>query len=257
MSPLTALKPAGVSEPWPYPRWIAHRGAGTLAPENTWAAFELGAQWGYRMFECDVRPSADGVWFLMHDDTLDRTTNAQGLASLRPWSELGALDSGAWHSPQHAGQRLPSLDALLAVAQQRNWCLNLELKPPQDPATARQWGVELGLWLSQHPNGHAHLVTSFSSAALAGLQAAAPQVRRGHLFEAWSDQVLATTVSLGCVALVLDHTAWQAAHAQAAREAGLWTLAYTVNGAAQAERLWAMGLDALITDRVDFFAPTL
>ena len=59
--------------PWPYPRWIAHRGAGTLAPENTLAAFRLGASHGYRMFECDVKLSSDGVPFLLHDDTLTRT----------------------------------------------------------------------------------------------------------------------------------------------------------------------------------------
>ena len=61
---------------WPYPRWVAHRGAGKLAPENTLAAFRLAAHHGYRMFECDVKLSADGVPFLMHDTTLQRTTNA-------------------------------------------------------------------------------------------------------------------------------------------------------------------------------------
>ena len=61
---------------WPYPRWIAHRGAGKLAPENTLAAFRQGAQHGYRMFECDVKLSVDGVPFLLHDATLGRTTNA-------------------------------------------------------------------------------------------------------------------------------------------------------------------------------------
>ena len=63
-------------KPWPYPRWIAHRGAGKLAPENTLAAFRVGANYGYRMFECDAKLSADGVLFLMHDTTLRRTTNA-------------------------------------------------------------------------------------------------------------------------------------------------------------------------------------
>ncbi|WP_341649744.1 glycerophosphodiester phosphodiesterase family protein [Thauera humireducens] len=65
---------------WPYPRWIAHRGAGQLAPENTLAAFRLGHAHGYRMFECDVRLSADGVPFLLHDDVLDRTTDGKGVS---------------------------------------------------------------------------------------------------------------------------------------------------------------------------------
>ena len=59
---------------WPYPRWIAHRGAGKLAPENTLAAFRLGAAHGFCAFECDVKLSADGLPFLLHDSTLDRTT---------------------------------------------------------------------------------------------------------------------------------------------------------------------------------------
>src|SRR5690606_33654791 len=63
---------------WPYPLWIAHRGAGKLAPENTLAAFRLGAAYGYRAFECDVKLSADGVPFLLHDATLERTTDGQG-----------------------------------------------------------------------------------------------------------------------------------------------------------------------------------
>ena len=70
---------------WPYPRWVAHRGAGKLAPENTLAAFRLGAAHGYRMFECDVKLSADGVLFLMHDATLERTTNGSGIGGDRPW----------------------------------------------------------------------------------------------------------------------------------------------------------------------------
>ena len=66
---------------WPYPFWIAHRGAGTRAPENTMAAFRLGAAHGWRCFECDVKLSADGVPFLLHDATLERTTSGSGRAA--------------------------------------------------------------------------------------------------------------------------------------------------------------------------------
>ncbi|MDQ6881605.1 MAG: glycerophosphodiester phosphodiesterase, partial [Pseudomonadota bacterium] len=88
---------------WPYPNWTAHRGAGKLAPENTLAAFRLGASHGFRMFECDAKLSADGVVFLMHDATLERTTNGSSVAGDRPWSELAQLDAGGWHSRQYAG----------------------------------------------------------------------------------------------------------------------------------------------------------
>ena len=101
---------------WPYPLWIAHRGAGILAPENTLAAFRVGASFGYRAFECDVKLSADGVPFLLHDDTLERTTPASGTAGARPWAELARLDAGAWHSRTYAGEPLPSLAASHATA---------------------------------------------------------------------------------------------------------------------------------------------
>ena len=73
---------------WPYPRWIAHRGAGKLAPETTLAPFRLGARHGYRMFECDAKLSADGVVFLMHDALLTRTTSGSGTGGGLPWSQL-------------------------------------------------------------------------------------------------------------------------------------------------------------------------
>ena len=83
------------SSDWPYPLWIAHRGAGKLAPENTLAAFRLGEAHGYRAFECDVKLSADGQPFLLHDTTLQRSTPDRGTAGDRPWSELSRLAAGA------------------------------------------------------------------------------------------------------------------------------------------------------------------
>jgi hypothetical protein len=106
--------------PWPLPRWIAHRGAGKLAPENTLAAFRIGASHGYRAFECDVKLSHDGVPFLLHDDTLERTSTGQGIAGDRTWAELSRLDAGSWHSRAFAGEPVPSLQAIAAFVQSRH-----------------------------------------------------------------------------------------------------------------------------------------
>ena len=84
----------------------AHRGAGRLAPENTLASLRLGYSYGYRMAEIDVKLSADGVAFLLHDATLDRTTNGKGRADALGWGELSRLDAGSWHSAPHAGEAL-------------------------------------------------------------------------------------------------------------------------------------------------------
>ncbi|HEY8051025.1 MAG TPA: glycerophosphodiester phosphodiesterase family protein, partial [Ramlibacter sp.] len=122
---------------WPYPRWVAHRGAGKLAPENTLAAFRLGAQYGYRIFECDAKLSADGVPFLMHDATLDRTTNAREVFGPAPskvggdhaWSELAKLDAGGWHSRTFAGEPLPTLENVSRFCLGNGYMLNVEIKP--------------------------------------------------------------------------------------------------------------------------------
>jgi len=118
-----------VSSPWPYPRWIAHRGAGKLAPENTLAAFRIGASYGYRAFECDVKLAADGVPFLLHDATLQRTTSGRGLAAKLAWSELSCLDAGAWHSRAFAGEPPPSLEAIARFCLRNAFALNIEIKP--------------------------------------------------------------------------------------------------------------------------------
>ncbi|WEN41818.1 Glycerophosphodiester phosphodiesterase, cytoplasmic [Thauera sp. GDN1] len=239
---------------WPYPRWIAHRGAGRLAPENTLAAFALGHAHGYRMFECDVRLSADGRAFLLHDDSLERTTDGVGEALARNWAELARLDAGAWHSPRYAGERLPTLDAILAFCMHHRCALNVELKPA--PGDAQRTGevvaVEIARrWVGTPPP----LLSSFAPEALAAAAEAAPQLPRGLLLERFADGWLESAQRLDCIAIVAEQRAWSAETAAAASAAGLHRLAYTVNDDAEAARLLGLGLDGLITDRVDHFRP--
>ena len=127
LMPMTTLPPH--LTPWPYPCWIAHRGAGTLAPENTLAAFRLGADHGFAMFECDVKLSADGEPFLLHDAELERTTNGQGAAGLLSWDALSRLDAGSWHGRAYAGEPLLRLEALARWLQGLGLMVNLEIKP--------------------------------------------------------------------------------------------------------------------------------
>ena len=86
---------------WPYPARCAHRGAGKLAPENTLAAIRHGAALGYRMFEFDVKLSADGVLVLMHDPTVDRTTSGHG-HEVDGLQETGLIGDGRRRRPASA-----------------------------------------------------------------------------------------------------------------------------------------------------------
>jgi glycerophosphoryl diester phosphodiesterase len=248
---------------WPYPRWIAHRGAGKLAPENTLAAFRMGAGFGYRMFECDVKLSADGIPFLLHDSTLERTSNAaealgQGLSSVageHPWSTLSLLDAGSWHSRTFAGEPLPTFEAVARFCLKNNFFLNMEIKPTPD--TEYHTGQMVAhhaarLW---HSATTPPLLTSFDVPALEGALQAQPQLPRGLLLEELWSGWLETAVRLGCVAVICDQKLWNATSMVQAQNAGLRTLSYTVNDAADAQRLLDLGLDGIITDRVDLFTP--
>jgi glycerophosphoryl diester phosphodiesterase len=241
--------------PWPYPRWIAHRGAGKLAPENTLAAFRLGAQHGFRMAECDAKLSADGVVFLLHDDTLERTSNGSGVAGNLPWSVLSQLDGGTWHSRQYAGEPLPTLETVASFCRANACLLNIEIKPTPglEEETGRVVAREAArLWAGADIPP---LLTSFQPHSLAGAQAAAPELPRGLLLESLWGGWLDIAKQLDCVAVVCDQVLWNAEVMAAVHGVGMRALAYTVNEPREADRLWSLDIDGLITDRIDLFAP--
>jgi len=245
------VKPA----PWPYPRWIAHRGAGKLAPENTLAAFRLGAAHGYRMFECDVKLSQDGVPFLMHDASLQRTTNGSGIGGDTRWDELSQLDAGSWHSRSFAGEPLPSLDNIARFCLRNRHHLNIEIKP--SPGTERHTGEVVArraaaLWPAEEVPP---LLTSFDVEALEGAQHAAPELPRGLLLDKPRADWLDIARRLECVAVVCHYALWDTSTVAAAQALGLRSLSYTVNDEWIAERLIALGTDGIITDRVELFSP--
>lgn len=240
---------------WPYPRWVAHRGAGRLAPENTLAAFRTGAAHGYRMFECDVKLSSDGVPFLLHDSTLERTTSGQGTAGAQSWQALSQLDAGSWYSRAFAGEPLPTLEAVTRFCQHNGYLLNIEIKPT--PGTERQTGEVVAATAARLWQGFAvpPLLTSFQPEALQGAGAIAPELPRGLLLDTLWTGWLETARTLGCVAVVCNQALWDTASLTQAKSAGLRCLSYTVNDEWAAQRLLDLGVDGIITDRVDLFAP--
>ncbi len=243
------------SSPWPYPRWIAHRGAGKLAPENTLAAFRVGAAHGYRAFECDVKLSADGVPFLLHDATLQRTTSGHGPASALPWSELSRLDAGGWHSRAYAGEPVPSFAAISRYCLRNGFALDVEIKPT--PGDERETGRVVAATAATLWTGAATppFLTSFRPEALEGAREAAPALPRGLLLDTLRSGWLDEAQSLGCVAVITNHALVDAAMLGRVHAAGLRALVYTVNDPAEARRLDAIGIDGIVTDAVDRFSP--
>ena len=251
------------SDNWPYPRWIAHRGAGRLAPENTLAAFRLGAHHGYRMFECDVKLSADGVPFLMHDTTLQRTTDAvevigsghSAVGGDHAWGVLSRLDAGSWHSRAWAGEPLPTLANVARFCLRNDYFLNIEIKPT--PGLERETGEVVAQHAARLWQGAAvpPLLTSFRPDALHAARDAQPELPRGLLLDTLWTGWLETALTLGCVAVVCNHALWDTSSVTQAKSAGFKCLSYTVNDEWAAHRLIDLGTDGIITDRVDLFTP--
>lgn len=233
---------------WPYPFWIAHRGGGSLAPENTLAAFHRGHEAGWRMFECDVQLSADGVPFLLHDLTLERTTGGRGFAHEKSWDELARLDAGSWYGARYAGERPATLVEVADFCLQRSCPVNLEIKPPPSGGT-RVGGLVAShaarLW---HGAARPPLVSSFDLDALRAARRVAPDLPRAlvlaDLHPGWQRQC----VELACVAVVGEHPLWNRRAVSQAQSMGLRVLSYTVNTAREARRLLALGTQGVIGD---------
>lgn len=156
---------------------IAHRGASAVAPENTLAAFERALQLGADGVELDVQFSRDFQAVVIHDDTLNRTTDGDGQVSRRTLAELQSLDAGSWFSAQFVGEKIPTLEQVLAFADGK-LLLDIEIKKCRDSARLAQAVVDL---LAPYDPEH-YLITSFDPMAVEHVKAARAELRTGLLF---------------------------------------------------------------------------
>ncbi|MGV2292142.1 glycerophosphodiester phosphodiesterase [Trinickia sp. YCB016] len=239
------------SNTWPYPRVVAHRGGGTLAPENTLAAIETGARLGLKMIEFDAKLSADNIVFLLHDDTVNRTSNGRGAAAKLRYDEIVTLDAGSWRDARFAGERMPTLEQVAARCEALGLAANVEIKPcaRRDVQTGRLVAEEAARrWSSSTVPP---LLSSFSYDALAAARDAAPALPRGLLFDGVPADWRAQTEALECVSLHANHRELNERLVAQIKAAGLSILAYTVNDPERARLLGEWGVDSICTDRID------
>ena len=109
-------------------RIFAHRGLNRVAPENSLAAFEKTADAGLTWIETDVDILGDGTPIVIHDTSLDRTTNRSGSYYGLEKADLASIDAGSWFSPEFAGQPLPTLEQLIELLNRRGLNANIEIK---------------------------------------------------------------------------------------------------------------------------------
>lgn len=239
---------------WNYPRVIAHRCGGALAPENTLAGLDIAARLGFRAVEFDVMLSADDMPLLIHDETLERTTNGAGSVVDLPWEALSELDAGVKHHRAFAGEVLPTLKQALDACRSLGLAANIEIKPASGHAVvtgtvvARQVRACMGDW----PEAPL-LFSSFSEAALAAALEEAPEVPRALVTKFVPPDWRSRLQRLECLALHCAARYLEPAQAAEITAAGFPLVCYTVNRPADAAQLFAAGVSAIFTDRLDLF----
>jgi glycerophosphoryl diester phosphodiesterase len=239
---------------WPYPRLFAHRGGGSLAPENTLAAVRLGQSLGYRAHEFDVKLTKDHVAMLLHDATLERTTTGKGRAADFTWAELAGLDAGVWHSPAFTGEPLATFEAVARQLIDNGDMANVEIKPT--PGAGRETGLAVAreaarLWAGAKVPP---LLSSFDFEALMAAKEAAPELPRGWLVDHLTEAEWARLAQLEAVSFHTNHKKIDVKDIARLHERGYRVMLYTVNDVAMAERFFEAGVDGLFTDNLKVFA---
>lgn len=238
-----------LSQPWRLPRLVAHRGGGNAAPENTLAGLRAAAAHGFRAVEFDVMLSADGVPVLIHDETLERTTNGAGRVSGTPFERLRRLDAGSWLDARFAGEPVPSFDEALAACRTLGLAANVEIKPSQGHDS--ETGREVARVALARGEGLDLVLSSFSLTALREAQKLAPGLPRGVLFRELPVDWLGIVRRADAVSVHCEWSALRDAAREAALAAGVPVVVYTCNDAAQARRLLQAGVASVISDRLD------
>ena len=249
--------------PWPWPRILAHRGAGALAPENTLAAIRLSRQMGFRGIEIDARLTRDEVPVVIHDRTLERTTDGHGAVAETTSADVARLDAGFGFGAAYRGERVPTLAATVALCRAQDTWINLEIK--RAPGNIARVGEVVARTAARlyadlvQPGGdrgeqvvrQVPLLSSFGREALLAARAAAPHLPRALLVDDvpgnWHEEL----ERLGCVSLHADHERLTPALARAVKDAGYWLFCYTVDEPERARQIFGWGVDALCTDRID------
>ena len=233
---------------WPYPRIVAHRGGGALAPENTLGAIRLGASMGFRGVEFDVMLAGDGTPVVIHDETVDRTTDGRGEVSKMPYSELSLL--------KIAGkEKIPKYEEAAALCRELGLWANVEIKPAQ--GRERATGESVARLTRELWRGAplAPVLSSFSLEALQSAREVAPELPRGYLVDKIPHGWHSTMRRLGCVALHCNCKEVERKIIAEVHAAGYSILLWTVNEPGVARQMLAMGADCLVTDVLDRIGP--
>lgn len=224
---------------------IAHRGDSSVAPENTMPAFTSITNAGAKYFEIDIRLSKDGVPVIIHDSTVDRTTNGTGAVAEMTAEELRALDAGSWFSDSFADTRIPTLDEVLAHVADSVVDVVIEYK-----GTWAQAGIQTTVDMIEVAGLKGRVITqSFSEKTVANIAKVAPELPVGWLTKTIDSSIVSTAQAIGADAV--NPSSASSRGVALAHRAKLGVFVWTHDEDPDWEELTAMGVDGIITNRPD------
>jgi glycerophosphoryl diester phosphodiesterase len=232
---------------------IAHRGASGHAPENTLAAFKKAVALGATFIETDLHLSRDARFVAIHDATLNRTTNGQGSVHDLTLAELRRLDAGSWFGSEYAGERIPTLEEILAFSKKNDVVFYLELKP------GGSWGGEHALIGALRESGEIPraVVISFDASIVLSLRKIEPTLMTGLLYDGQIENPVEKAVEVGARQLLMRGDLVTPSLLIEARKRDLQVVCWTVNHPAHMRLLIAAGADGIMSDYPDRLMATL
>ncbi|RBW47012.1 glycerophosphoryl diester phosphodiesterase [Psychromonas sp. B3M02] len=230
-----------------------HRGAASLAPENTLSAFKKALQSGAKWIELDTQLSADKIPVIFHDETVDRCTNGEGLVADFTFSQLQALDTGSWFSAVFIGEQIISLEQTLLFFMENDLNMNLEIKVHHsEQAEPLVDAVSKVLAKVNFPNEKL-IISSFSELALAHCHRVMPSIRLGYITDKNPLIKLEKLKPLNLYSVHIDHKILEETMAKKVTDSGLKLIIWTLNDVTQADKFRSWGVEMIITDKPDVF----
>ena len=230
------------------PMLIAHRGGSLEAPENTMAAFRHAVELGMRFVELDVQMSSDGELVVIHDETVDRTTDGSGPVGDHTFEALRRFDAGSWFAPEYAGERIPGLREVLELCVAKGVGVVIELKSPAlyNGMVEKVAALVGEMWLRGAEN---IWCISFDHAAIRRMRELDAALPLGYLYEWNEESFISPDDTVQAVCPYFRTPLMYPEQVAEAHRLGKFVFVYTVNEAEDLRLLVEAGVDGMVSDR--------
>ena len=240
------------------PKIISHRGANNLAPENTKSSIKKASLLGASFVEIDIKISKDEIPILLHDDTIDRTTNGSGLCCDYNYEDLVKLDAGSWFNKKFKNEKVLTLDECLDLLSELNMGVNIELKPNKNKEKNNV--IKIRNLLNKKKFKNEYFFSSFDYYSIDIISKEMPLIPRGLLVENninnknfSLESILDLLKRYNCFSIGFEKNLINKELVQFFKNQGYAITVFTINDKQFAKEIFSWGVDSIFTDELNKF----